>query len=110
VDPADFNSMVREVVRTLVNAFARRRRARRIVVMTMLRRWQDGSDKGADEVAQFLVNAAAHTRVARPMSPVAAYVLTRAMVGAIRAAVMENSPYLETREFEDELVWLFGRK
>ncbi len=35
------------------------------------------------------------------------------MMGAIRAAVIENSPYLETQEFEDELVrlcLLFDRK
>src|SRR5687767_15461454 len=31
VDPGDFENVVREVVRTLVNAFARRRRARRII-------------------------------------------------------------------------------
>lgn len=115
VEPADFENAVREVVRTLVGAFARRRRARRIVLMTMLRRWQDAPDKGAEEVAQFLVSAATRTKPAdgRAMTPVAAFVLTRAMAGAIRAAVMENSPHLETREFEDELVrlgLLFGRK
>lgn len=115
VDPADFENAVREVVRTLVNAFARRRRARRIVLMTMLRRWQDMPDRGADEIAQFLVAAAvrAKTTDGRVMTPVAAFVLTRAMGGAIRAAVMENSPWLETQEFEDELVrlgMLFGKK
>ena len=115
VDPGDFENAVREVVRTLVGAFARRRRARRIVLMTMLRRWQNPPERGADEVAQFLVAAAvrAKTGEGRAMTPVAAFVLTRAMMGAIRAAVMENSPYLETREFEDELVRLgilFGHK
>ncbi|MDQ8732764.1 TetR/AcrR family transcriptional regulator [Bradyrhizobium sp. LHD-71] len=108
VEAADSESAVREVVRTLVGAFARRRRARRIVVMMMLRRWQNAPDKGADEVAQFLVSAAARGKSAnaRVMTPVAAFVLTRAMVGAIRAAVLENSPYLESQEFEDELVRL----
>lgn len=115
VDATDSERAVREVVRTLVGAFARRRRARRIVVMMMLRRWQNAPDKGADEVAQFLVSAAARGKStdARVMTPVAAFVLTRAMVGAIRAAVLENSPHLETREFEDELVrlaMLFGKK
>lgn len=111
----DFESVTREVVRTMVNAFARRRRARRIVIMTMLRRWQDKPDRGADQVAQFLVDAAergaAHDW--RPMTQASAYVLTRALTGVIRAAVLENSSYLETREFEDELVHLclsFRRK
>ena len=35
-----------------------------------------------------------------------AYVLTRAIVGVIRAAVLENSSWLESPEFEDELVKL----
>jgi AcrR family transcriptional regulator len=116
LDPADFENVVREVVRTLVNAFARRRRARRIVLMTMLRRWHNAPEKhGANEVAEFLVAAAVRDKVhnSRPMTPVAAFVLTRALMGAIRGAVIENSPYLETQEFEDELVrlcLLFGRK
>ncbi len=116
VDRADPENVLREVVRTLVGAFARRRRARRIVLMTMLRRWQDAPEKhGADEVARFLVEAASRKNKPdlRPMTPIAAFVLTRAMMGAIRAAVIENSPYLETREFEDELVrlcLLFDRK
>jgi AcrR family transcriptional regulator len=113
----DFESVTREVIRTMVNAFARRRRARRIVLLTMLRRWQDTPDKGADEVARFLVDAAVRTKAkakdGRPVTPVSAYVLTRALTGVIRTAVLENSPYLETQEFEDELVHLchsFGRK
>ncbi len=115
VDPADLENAAREVIRTLVNAFARRRRARRIIVMTMLRRWQDAPDKGAEEIAQFLVAAAVRGKAAggRPMTPVSAFVVTRALAGAIRAAVMENSPWLETQEFEDELVrfvMLFGKK
>lgn len=115
VDSADFEHVVREVVRTMVNAFARRRRARRIVLMTMLRRWHNAPERhGADEVAEFLVAAARGKKdSARPMTPVAAFVLTRALMGAIRGAVIENSPWLESQEFEDELVrlcLLFGRK
>jgi AcrR family transcriptional regulator len=115
VDAEDFEAVTREVIRTMVGAFARRRRARRIVLLTMLRRWQDTPDKGADEVAQFLVDAAVRTKAkdGRPVTPVSAFVLTRAMTGVIRTAVLENSPYLETKEFEDELVHLclsFGRK
>jgi len=33
-------------------------------------------------------------------------VLTRAFMGAIRAAVLENSTHLESKAFEDELVHL----
>ncbi|ETR75802.1 TetR family transcriptional regulator [Afipia sp. P52-10] len=113
-NPPDPESAVREVVRTLIGAFARRLRARRIIVGMMLRRWQLAPrEKGADEVAQLLVAAAGKFPDNREMTPVAAFVLTRAMLGVIRSAVMESSPYLETREFEDELVHLalgFRRK
>lgn len=108
-DPPDHASAVREIVRTLIGAFARRRRARRIIVSMMLRRWQDvPEEQGADEVALMLLNAAEHktSEDNREMTPVIAFVLTRAILGAIRSAVMENSPYLETQEFEDELVHL----
>jgi AcrR family transcriptional regulator len=107
VNREDFEKVMREVIRALIGAFARRRRARRIVLMTMLRRWQNAPERhGTDEVARFLVNAAASTTPpgGRPMTPVAAFVVTRALMGAIRSAVLENSPFLEAPEFEDELV------
>jgi AcrR family transcriptional regulator len=107
VNREDFEKVMREVIRALIGAFARRRRARRIVLMTMLRRWQNAPERhGTDEVARFLVNAAASANPpgGRPMTPVAAFVVTRALMGAIRSAVLENSPFLETQEFEDELV------
>ncbi|PTW60892.1 TetR family transcriptional regulator [Breoghania corrubedonensis] len=40
------------------------------------------------------------------MTPVKAYVLTRAIVGVIRSAAMEETAYFGTQEFEDELVKL----
>jgi AcrR family transcriptional regulator len=109
VEPRDADAVVRGIIRTLVGAFSRRRRARRIITMMMLRRWQvTGDRQGADEIAALLVNSVGHARNAsdRPISPVTAFVLTRAIVGAIRAAVLENSPWLESPEFEDELVRL----
>jgi AcrR family transcriptional regulator len=109
VEPRDAEAVVRGIIRTLVGAFSRRRQARRIVTMMMLRRWQFTRDRqGADEIAALLVNSVGHARNAndRPISPVTAYVLTRAIVGVIRAAVLENSSWLESPEFEDELVKL----
>ncbi len=41
-----------------------------------------------------------------PLSPIAAFVLTRAVQGAMRAAVMEDADFLHSQEFEDELVRL----
>ena len=112
VESNDAQSVIREIVRTMIGSFAKRRRARRIIMMTMLKRWQFAPDKqGAGVIEQIIVEngGRGHGRV---MTPAAAFVLTRAFMGAIRAAVLENSPHLETQEFEDELVHLvmqFGK-
>ena len=45
IEPGDFENVVREIVRTLVGSFAKRRRARKIILMTMLKRWQFTPDK-----------------------------------------------------------------
>lgn len=42
----------------------------------------------------------------RPTTPAQAFVLTRALMGTVRAAVLENSPVLDSPEFENELVRL----
>lgn len=106
-EASDTESRVRDVIRTIISAFARRKRARRIVIISMLRRWQTGSEpQGADVVAQFMVDGAGRNSDARQRrtTPVSAFVLTRALMGPIRAAVIEDSPFLESQEFEDELV------
>ena len=106
-EATDIESKVRDVIRTIVSAFVRRKRARRIIIMSMLRRWQTSSERqGADVVARFMVDTAGNNKDARQrrMTPVSAFVLTRALMGPIRAAVIEDSPFLESQEFEDELV------
>jgi AcrR family transcriptional regulator len=113
VESDDGQSVTREIVRTMIGSFSKRKRARRIIMMTMLKRWQFAPDKqqGTSVIEQMIVEGGrrGHGRV---MSPAAAFVLTRAFMGAIRAAVLENSPHLESQEFEDELVHLvtqFGK-
>lgn len=100
--------IARRVIHTLVEAFRARRGRRRLVTLAMLRLSQEGF--GADmlnRVSALIVAAAkAQPETARPISPVCAYVLTRAVVGAIRAAMLENSDILDDPEFEDELVRL----
>jgi hypothetical protein len=46
------------------------------------------------------------TRRETTMSRVQLFVLSRALLGAMRAAVMEEAHFLLTQEFEDELVRL----
>jgi hypothetical protein len=56
---------------------------------------------GHSVAAQAMVDAKG-----RPLSPIAAFVLTRALHGAMRAAVMEDADFLLNQAFEDELVRL----
>ena len=49
---------------------------------------------------------AGHDVYGKSFSRVSAFVLSRAVQGAMRAAVLEGSDFLLTREFEDELVRL----
>jgi AcrR family transcriptional regulator len=115
VESDDAEKVTREIVRTMIGSFAKRKRARRIIMMTMLKRWQFAPDKqGTGVIEQMLVEGAGrgHNSGHRIMTPAGAFVLTRAFMGAIRAAVLENSPHFETQEFEDELVHLvmqFGK-
>jgi AcrR family transcriptional regulator len=112
VESGDAQSVIREIVRTMIGSFAKRKRARRIIMMTMLKRWQFAPDKqGAGVIEQMIIENGGRGH-GRTMTPAAAFVLTRAFMGAIRAAVLENSSHLETQEFEDELVHLvmqFGK-
>jgi AcrR family transcriptional regulator len=113
VESGDSQGVIREIVRTMIGSLSKRKRARRIIMMTMLKRWQFAPDKheGTGVIERMIVESGDRGH-GRAMSPAAAFVLTRAFMGAIRAAVLENSPYLETPEFEDEMVHLvlqFGK-
>jgi len=89
---------VRAVVRTVINAFGGRQRARKAVVLAVLS--QSG---GAihQPVADFVADHS-FARFDREQT----FVLSRAVMGAIRAAVLEEQPFLKTRSFEDEIVRL----
>jgi AcrR family transcriptional regulator len=92
----------RAVIRAFLQAFAGRTQARRIAVAALLAHTDPvelAAGYGAAEKA--FVDAEG-----RPLSRIRAFVLTRAVQGAMRAAVMEGADFLLTREFEDELVRL----
>lgn len=92
----------RALIRAFVQAFARRDQARRIAMKAML-----AEADHAELAARF---AAAENGLkdaaGRPLSRVQAFVLARAIHGALRAAVLEGVDFLQSREFEDELVRL----
>jgi hypothetical protein len=73
-------------------------------------RAQSSDDVAAavDRIGALIASVAARhpKEVARPLTPVRIYTLTRAVMGALRAAMMENSKVLDDPEFEEELVRL----
>ena len=90
---------VRGVVRAVINAFGGRTRARKAVVQTVLSR--GGGVLFHAAVADFLSRNSLDI-----MTDEQSFVVSRAVMGAIRAAVLEERTFLKSRSFEDELVRL----
>lgn len=92
----------RAIIRAFVGAFAGRTRARRIAVSALLARADHA------ELAERFAAAEAGLTDAqgRTLTRVQAFVLSRAVHGAMRAAVLEGVDFLESQAFEDELVRL----
>jgi AcrR family transcriptional regulator len=96
---------VRAAIRALINGFKGRQRTRKVLIEVLF------ANGLADELTLPVDNAmrellAAQAQGVTAMKPVTAYVLTRAVIGTLRAALMEQSAYLGKPEFEDELVKL----
>jgi len=105
-DPgASLEARIRAMVRAIINAFAGRQRARKAVVQAVL--LQGNANELVAPIAAFMAAtpAGAPQRFAR-LSPEQRFVLSRAVMGAIRAAVLEEQPFFKSRSFEDELVRL----
>ena len=105
---AGVEEVTRRIIRAVIEAFRARRGARRLVTVFALKRMEEGGGKGIETVAGLIAAAAARNPPpgARPLSPTSIYVLTRAVAGAIRGAMIENSRVLDDSIFEDELVRL----
>ena len=90
----------RLAVRSLIRAFPGRPRTRRAAVRALM----------AAESAQGLAEETRRTARLLPsrsdLSPLDAFVLTRAVVGVIRAAVLEGSAHLDDPGLEDALMRL----
>ena len=90
---------VRGVVRAIINAFHGRLRARRAVVQAVIS--QTGGQAFHGPVAAFIAANSLAT-----IEPHQTFVLSRAFLGAIRSAVLEEQSLLKSRSFEDEVVRL----
>lgn len=92
----------RYAIRTFLRAFGERTRARRAVVPVLLQHLSPAELQAAFARAE--ASMAARTEI--KMDRVQLFVLSRALHGAMRAAVMEDADFLLTQDFEDELVRL----
>lgn len=99
---------MRAMVRAMINAFHGRQRARRAVVQAMFA--QGATLEMLAPVAAFLGDNAARRGKDQGAFPTLGreqlFVLSRALMGAIRSAVLEEQPFFKGRPFEDELVRL----
>jgi AcrR family transcriptional regulator len=100
---------VRRAIRALVKGYGRRGKVRRILMETLFA--HGGSEEMARpvyEIADLVLRH--HQRVlpagASMPSEIGMFVITRAVDSVIRTATYEAVPFLESREFEDELVRL----
>ena len=93
---------VRAAVRAILDAFRGRMRARKVVVQAIL-----AQGLAVELIAPVAGFVAQHPSAAMPhLGREQAFVLSRALMGTIRAAVMEEQPFLRSAAFEDELVRL----
>jgi len=109
IEPGAIAETVREIVRILIGSFARRGRVRKRFAISMTRlAIARGDQTRLDQIAGLIIGAwrDASARAGRDLDDSEVYVLTRAVLGTLRATVLEDSPRLKTRAFEDALVRL----
>ncbi len=87
----------RAFIRAFLHAFGGRTRARQVVMNAWFARVPSRVEPPVRESAG---------ATGQPLTRIQAFVLSQALLGAMRAAVLEGADFLLKREFEDELVRL----
>lgn len=105
-DPS-IEGRVRAMVRAMVHAFGGRQRARKAVLQAILAQGL-GAEMMAP-VAAFIARAGEEVGrtpnpLLGPLSREQVFVLSRGLLGTIRAAVLEEQPFFRSQAFEDEIV------
>jgi AcrR family transcriptional regulator len=95
---------VRAMVRAMVNAFGGRQRARRAVIVAIMA--QGTSPELMPPIAAFLAQSSGDDARLTSFTHEQMFVLSRAVMGVIRAAVVEEQPFFKSKSFEDEMVRL----
>jgi AcrR family transcriptional regulator len=108
IDPTP-EGRVRAMVRAAIHAFRGRQRARKAVMEVVLTQGRYG--ELMLPVVTFIAQQGARVgmtpqAVFAVMTPLQLFVLSRSVIGVLRAAVLEDQPFFKSRPFEDELVRL----
>jgi AcrR family transcriptional regulator len=98
---------VRAMVRAMVHAFRGRQRARKAVLQAILA--QGLGIEMMAPIAAFIARAGDEVgrspdSLLGPLTREQVFVLSRSLMGTIRAAVLEEQPFLRSQAFEDEAV------
>lgn len=106
VDPS-IDGRVRAMVRAIIHAFRGRQRARKAVIQAILS--QENGIAMMAPVAAFIARAGetvgrGPNSLLGPLTREQVFVVSRALMGVVRAAVLEEQPFLASRSFEDEIV------
>jgi AcrR family transcriptional regulator len=102
-------NMARRAIRALIAASGKRRRVRRAVFQALTAAgFGHELDRNLDEIARLVAQGTGRfvPQASPPLSPVTLFVVTRAVNGVLAGAAGEGSRFLESAEFEDELVRL----
>jgi len=107
LEQRDPYTVLRERIHVLIESFGAGHRVKRAMIRSAWRMDHHESitqalREGADHIAIALSQV--QDPALRPATPAMMFVVTRAVMGAIRSASLEESPLLGTQAFEDELV------
>lgn len=97
---------VRLAIRALIKGYGRRNKARRILMETLIAAGHsDEIARPVQDIADLIAARADAVlpKGVRALSPIALFILTRAVDGAVRAATYEDAKFIGSTEFEDEL-------
>ncbi len=110
-DPAaaGLEPVIRGIIAIAIGSFGNRVQLRRLLLLRFFKSDLAASvGQTTDAIGRLIAEAVVlhGGGEMRPLSDAGAYVLTRAIAGAIRNAVLENSPLLRSEEFKEEVVKL----
>jgi AcrR family transcriptional regulator len=106
-DAAGLEPVMRAIIAIAIGSFGNRVQLRRLVLLRFFKSDLTASvGRTIDAIGRLIAEAVARHGgpEMRPLDGARVYVLTRAITGAIRAAVLEGSPLVHSAEFNEQLV------